>query len=126
MPVTLAIRFDSAKKADIAAISQISSSLKPWLATAAKSASETRCATRATFIAKSSMARCRAVISAESAEFVRPVRQRQKHVGNEAGFFLHREQACADILRQRVDGGDGKALCDRLGHGGIPAEPCEV
>jgi len=32
MAVTLAIRLDSAKKAEIAAISQMSSSLKPWLA----------------------------------------------------------------------------------------------
>ncbi len=38
MAVTFAIRFDSAKNAEIAAISQMSSSEKPWLATAAKSA----------------------------------------------------------------------------------------
>ena len=38
--MTLAIRFDSAKNAAIAAMSQMSSSEKPWLATAAKSASE--------------------------------------------------------------------------------------
>ena len=38
--MTLAIRFDSAKKAAIAAMSQMSSSVKPWPATAAKSASD--------------------------------------------------------------------------------------
>ena len=46
MPVTLAIRFDSAKNAAIAAMSQMSSSEKPWPASAAKSASSISCAPR--------------------------------------------------------------------------------
>src|SRR5580700_1164297 len=59
MAVTFAIRFDSAKNAEIAAISQMSSSLKPWLAISAKSLSEILCASALTFMAKSSMARWR-------------------------------------------------------------------
>jgi hypothetical protein len=64
MAVTLAIRFDSAKNAEIAAISQMSSSSKPWPAIAAKSSSEILCASMLTFMAKSSMALWRGVISA--------------------------------------------------------------
>ena len=40
MDVTLAIRFDNAKNAEIAAMSQMSSSLKPWLPMVVKSCSE--------------------------------------------------------------------------------------
>ena len=51
--MTLAIRFDSAKNAAIAVMSQMSSSEKPWPATSAKSASEILLASWLTFMAKS-------------------------------------------------------------------------
>ena len=170
--MTLAIRFDSAKNAAIAAMSQMSSSLKPWLATAAKSASEILCASSAHLhreVEHRPLARRdiglavvdgdlvrdqrvlgpdaqdravrdhailaligargrdhdhlalglgeaavlvhqRVVIGKEGAKFVRPVGQRQEHVRNESGLLLHREQAGADIFRQRVDGRRGEAL----------------
>src|SRR6266478_6098921 len=117
MPVTLAIRFDSAKNAEIAAIFQISSSLNPWLATALKSAYEMPCASVLTFIAKSSMAFWRGVIGKERPEFVRAICQRQEHIGDEAGLLLHREQAGADVVRQLVDGRRREALCNGLRHG---------
>ena len=63
----------------------------------------------------------RVVIGEERAEFVGPVSQRQEHVRDEAGFLLHREQAGADIFRQLVDGGRGKAVGGRLRHGAVPA-----
>src|SRR5712672_4062087 len=47
--------------------------------------------------------------------------QRQEYVRNEAGFLLHREQAGTDIVRQLVDRGGWKALCDWLGHGQVRA-----
>ena len=60
-----AIRFDSAKNAAIAAMSQMSSSVKPCARSAAKSASSIVAAIAAqTFIAKSSIARWRGVMSA--------------------------------------------------------------
>ena len=62
--VTLASRFDNAKKAAIAVMSQMSSSEKPWPAISAISASEISLAARLTFMAKSSIARCRGVMSA--------------------------------------------------------------
>ena len=63
----------------------------------------------------------RIMIGEEGAEFVGPIRQRQEHVRNEAGFLLHREEAGPDILRQAVDRRGGEALCDGLGHGQVPA-----
>ncbi len=182
--MTLAIRFDSAKNAAIAAMSQMSSSLKPWLATAAKSASEISCACRAHLhreVEHGALARRdiglavvdgdlvgdlrilrpdaqdramrdhaivalvgaggrhhdhlalglgqaavlfhqRVVIGKERAEFVGPVGQRQEDVRHEAGLFLHREQAAADIVGQCVDGGYREASGDRLRHGETPAQ----
>ena len=64
MPLKLAMRLDRPKKAVMAAMSQASSSLKPWAARAAKSASSISCEARQTFIAKSSMARWRGLMSA--------------------------------------------------------------
>jgi hypothetical protein len=64
MPVTLAIRFDRAKNAAIAAISQMSSSLKPCREISAKSGPDISYAARLTFMAKSSIAFCRGVMSA--------------------------------------------------------------
>jgi hypothetical protein len=179
MEVTLAIRFDNAKNAEIAAISQMSSSLKPWPATSAKSASETRCASHVhcevehgalaprdirlavvdgglvgdlRILCPDSQDRAvrddaimalvgaggrdhdhlalglgqtavpfhqGVVIGKERAEFVGPISQRQEDVRNEAGFFLHREQAGADIFRQRRNGGRREASGDGLRHGEI-------
>src|SRR5690348_9670027 len=48
MPVTFAMRFDSAKKAAIPAMSQMSSSSKPWGFSTSKSASPTVSAERET------------------------------------------------------------------------------
>ena len=53
-----------AKKAAMAAMSQTSSFEKPSFASAAMSASSTWCDSSATYMAKSSIARCRAVMSA--------------------------------------------------------------
>ena len=59
----------------------------------------------------------RIVIGKERPKFVRAICQRQEHVGYEAGFLLHREQAGADIVRQLVDGRRREALCNGLRHG---------
>jgi hypothetical protein len=58
----------------------------------------------------------RVVIGKEGPEFIGSIRQRQEHVRNEAGFFLHREQTRADIVRQFVDGGRWEAFCNGLCH----------
>ncbi len=42
------------------------------------------------------------VISEERPKFVRPVCERQENVWDEAGFFLHRQNAGSDIFRQLV------------------------
>jgi hypothetical protein len=58
------MRFDRPKKAVIAAMSQMSSSSKPCACSGGKSASSISCERRQTFIAKSSIARWRGVMSA--------------------------------------------------------------
>ena len=182
--MTLAIRFDSAKNAEIAAISQTSSSLKPWLAMSVKSASEIllrldahlhgevehralpRRDIRLAVIdgdlvgdlrvlgpnSQDRAVRDHAImtligaggrdhdhlalglgqaavlvhqgimIGKERPKFLGPIGQRQKHVRNEAGFLLHREDAAADILRQLVDGGRREAFGEGLRHGGVPGQ----
>ena len=40
----------------------------------------------------------RIVIREERAKFVRPVRERDEHVRHEAGFFLHADDPCADVV----------------------------
>ncbi|MND04003.1 hypothetical protein D3C83_240760 [compost metagenome] len=64
MLIMLAMRLESAKNALIAPISQMSSSLNPWLRSSAKSASLTSADLSATLKEKSSMAFCRGVMSA--------------------------------------------------------------
>src|SRR5215212_11226370 len=61
------------------------------------------------------------MIGKERAKLVGPVSQRQEHVRNEAGFFLHREDPGADVLRHLVDGGRLKSLGGGLGHERVPA-----
>lgn len=58
------MRLDSPKKAAMAPMSQASSSSKPCSRSAAKSASSRVCEAVVTFIAKSSIARCRSMIGA--------------------------------------------------------------
>jgi len=62
--IMFAIRFDSAKNAAIAPMSQMSSSAKPRSRNAAKSASSSATLFSATFIANASIARWRGVMSA--------------------------------------------------------------
>ena len=45
----------------------------------------------------------RIVVGEERAEFVRPVRQRQEHVGHEARLLLHLEDPRADVLGQVLE-----------------------
>ena len=49
----------------------------------------------------------RVMIGEEGAELVRPARERQKHIGNEARFFLHRFDPLADVVGQI---GEARAL----------------
>ena len=63
-PEKLAMRFDNPKKAVMAAMSQMSSSLKPCACKGAKSSSSICAESRQTFIAKSSIALCRSLMSA--------------------------------------------------------------
>jgi hypothetical protein len=42
----------------------------------------------------------RVVIGEEGAELFRAIGQRQEHIRHEAGFFLHRQDTRADVLRQ--------------------------
>ena len=58
------MRLDRPKNAVMAAMSQMSSSSKPWACRRAKSASSISCDRSQTFMAKSSMARWRGVMSA--------------------------------------------------------------
>ena len=64
MLLKLAMRLDSPKKAVMAAMSQMSSSSRPWACSSAKSASSISWLRWQTFMAKSSMARWRGVMSA--------------------------------------------------------------
>ena len=64
MPLKLAMRFDKPKNAVMAAMSQASSSSNPCACRAAKSASSMAWDCKQTFMAKSSMARWRGVMSA--------------------------------------------------------------
>jgi hypothetical protein len=57
------------------------------------------------------------VIGEERAKLVRPVREREKHVGNEACFFLHLEHPRADVLRQVRELRDGIAADGTRVHG---------
>ena len=50
----------------------------------------------------------RVVVGEKRAEFVRTVRKRKKHIGHEAGFLLHGDNALADVLRQLFELGYGK------------------
>jgi hypothetical protein len=59
----------------------------------------------------------RVMVSEEGAELVRPVRQHQKDVGNEAGLFLYREQSLADIVGHRRQRRHRKSADGRRGHG---------
>ena len=52
----------------------------------------------------------RVVVGEERAELVRPVRQREEHVGDEARLLLHREDARADVVGQASSSGTGKRL----------------
>ena len=178
MPVTLAIRFDSAKNAEIAAISQMSSSLKPWrrnvgkillgyflgcpahlhgeiehrslprrdirlavvdgdlvgdlrvLGTDAQDGAVRDDAVVALIGAGSGdhdhlalrlgqaavLVHQGIMIGEERTKFVGPICQREKHIGNEPGFFLHRENAVADIGRQFVEGRGRETFCQWLRH----------
>ena len=56
----------------------------------------------------------RVVVGDEGAELVRPVRQREEDVGDEAGFLLHGLDARADVVRQiQPSFGTGKRLMGR-------------
>ena len=63
----------------------------------------------------------RVMIGKEGAKFVRTISQRQEDVRDEAGFFLHREDPGADVLRQPVDGGRLKSFGRGLAHERVPA-----
>ena len=56
----------------------------------------------------------RVVVGEEGAELVGPVREREEHVGHEAGLLLHLDDARADVLRQVLEPGDRVAR-DRAG-----------
>ena len=62
----------------------------------------------------------RVVIGEERPKFIGAVGQRQEHVRDEAGFFLHREQAAADIVRQFVDGGGRESVWQSAGSSRYP------
>ncbi len=62
------------------------------------------------------------MIGKERPEFLGPIGQRQKHVRNEAGFLLYREDAVADIFRQLVEGGRRETFCKGLRHGEVPGQ----
>jgi len=62
----------------------------------------------------------RIVVGEEGAEFVGAVRQHEKHVGHEAGLGLHREDALAHVLRQRIEIFGERKTADRLGHVNTP------
>ncbi len=64
MDVKFAMRLLRPKKAVMPAMSQMSSSLKPWLRKVSKSSSQIDLASFHTFMAKSSMAICFGVMSA--------------------------------------------------------------
>ncbi len=64
MAMRFAIRFDSAKNAAMPPMSQMSSSLKPWPRSDAKSSSSMSALCNATFSANASIAFCRGVMSA--------------------------------------------------------------
>ena len=60
----------------------------------------------------------RVVIGEECAKLVRPVREREKHVGNESRLFLHLEHPRADVLGQVRQLRDGIATDRTRVHGG--------
>jgi len=61
----------------------------------------------------------RIVIGDKGPKLVGPVRQSQKNVGNETGFFLYFQNAVANVFGQFVERGDGIAT-DGIGHAGSP------
>ena len=56
----------------------------------------------------------RVMIGEEGAELVRPARQREKDVGNEARLFLHRCDPLADVLGRSARSGAGNRLIGGL------------
>src|ERR1700730_14506759 len=56
------------------------------------------------------------MIGEEGAELVGPPRKRQKNIGNEARFFLHRFDPLANVLRQIMKLGRRESADRRLAH----------
>src|SRR6185437_14267006 len=61
------------------------------------------------------------MISEEGAELVRPAREREKDIGNEARFFLDRLDPLADVVWQIGEIGDRESADRRRAHGARPS-----
>jgi hypothetical protein len=120
------------KNAVMAPMSQMSSSLKPWACSAAKSVSSTSCERSQTLshhaiqalvqrrrgdddhlalaLAEPALSQQqRVVVGDEGTPLGRPVREREENVGDEARLQLHLQDARAQIVGQVLQFGHGIA-----------------